>query len=238
MIVGTGILENPRQLVRDPEHEAVWPDEVPWRSLRGGSGTVAPVVERLIVTRHAESECNVLGLVNGDPSAPCALTPRGRDQARGLGLVLAEQAIDLCVTTDFPRTQETADIALAGRNIPRLVMPELNDPPNGLLEGRPYEEHRRWRQERGPDALIPGMAETERQYLERLYAAVKNLLARPERSVLVIAHGMGVQWIVRASRRSDEPVNAGFAEAVFIDLQNLRAAFGDLDRDVYAFFTA
>ena len=194
-------------------------------------------VERMIVARHAESEYNVLGLLNGDPSIPCALTPRGRDQARGLGQVLAEQAIDLCVTTDFPRTQETADLALAGRGIPRLVMPELNDPPNGLLEGRPYEEHRRWREEHGPDALIPGMEETERQYLERIYAAVKGLLVRPEGTVLLIAHGMAVHWIVRASRRSEEPVKVGFADPVFIDLQNLKTAFDDLDRDVYTFFT-
>jgi len=195
------------------------------------------VVKRLIVARHAESEYNVLGLLNGDPSVPCPLTARGRDQARALGRALAEQTIDLRITTDFPRTRQTADIALASRNIPSLVMHELNDPPNGLLEGRPYEEHRRWRQKHGPDDLIPGMEETERQYLERFYAAIKNLLARPEGSVLLIAHGMGIHWMVRSSRRTDEPVDIGFAEPLFLDSQNLRAAFDDLDRDVYAFFT-
>src|SRR5439155_14309103 len=80
--------------------------------------TMTMVVKRLIVARHAESEYNVLGLLNGDPSVPCPLTARGRDQARALGRALAEQTIDLRITTDFPRTRETADIALASRNIP------------------------------------------------------------------------------------------------------------------------
>jgi len=42
---------------------------------------------------------------------------------------------------------------------------------------------------------------------------------------------------MRVSRRINEPVNVGFAEPVSISLENLRAAFGHLYRDVYAFFT-
>jgi broad specificity phosphatase PhoE len=196
------------------------------------------MVESLTLARHAESEYNVLGLLNGDPSVPCHLTSRGRDQALRLGRLLAHEVIDLCVTTDFPRTQETAEIALAGRDIPHIIMPELNDPPNGRLEGRPYEEHRRWRQAHGPDTPIPGSVETERQHLERLYRGVKLLLGRPERHLLVIAHGMAIEWVARSSMRRDEPLEIGLAQPIRVDLDGLRQAFSDLDRDVCAFFAA
>ncbi|MBA3691056.1 MAG: histidine phosphatase family protein [Actinobacteria bacterium] len=91
-------------------------------------------MERLILVRHAESVFNVRGVLNADPSVPGGLTQRGREQARRLGRLLAEERIDLCVTTAFERTRETADVAFAGRDIPRLVLRELDDPPNGDFE--------------------------------------------------------------------------------------------------------
>ncbi len=82
-------------------------------------------MEHLILARHAESVFNVRGVLNGDPLVPGGLTERGREQARRLGQLLANDPIDLCVTTAFERTRETADLAFAGRGIPRLVMSEL-----------------------------------------------------------------------------------------------------------------
>jgi broad specificity phosphatase PhoE len=97
-------------------------------------------MERLILARHAESVFNVRGVLNGDPSIAGGLTERGREQARRLGERLRSEPIDLCVTTEFERTRETADLVLADRGVCRLVIPELNDPPNGTLELRPYRE--------------------------------------------------------------------------------------------------
>lgn len=97
-------------------------------------------MQRLILIRHAESVFNVAGILNGDPSIPGGLSERGRDQARRLGRLLADQPIDLCVTTGFERTRETADLAFEGRAIPRLVVDAIDDPPNGDFELRPAEE--------------------------------------------------------------------------------------------------
>ena len=66
------------------------------------------------MARHAESVFNVRGVLNGDPAVPGGLTDNGREQARWLGERLKNERIDLCVTTEFERTRETADIALAG----------------------------------------------------------------------------------------------------------------------------
>ena len=38
-----------------------------------------------ILVRHAESEANALGIVNGDPSIPYALDAAGREQAAAPG---------------------------------------------------------------------------------------------------------------------------------------------------------
>ena len=84
-------------------------------------------MDRVVLARHGESERSVAGLTNGDPRIACALTAEGREEARRLGLELANEPIDLCVTSEFERARETADIALAGRDVPRLVLREAAD---------------------------------------------------------------------------------------------------------------
>src|SRR5687768_4294609 len=97
-----------------------------------------------MLVRHAESEYSVDLRLNGQVGAGVALTPRGRDEAQRLGEELADEPIHLCVTSPFLRTVETAEIALAGRSVPRLVVPELGDPNYGEYEGATLEEYRSW----------------------------------------------------------------------------------------------
>jgi len=72
-------------------------------------------VKRVILARHGESERSVEGLTNGDPAVRVGLTATGREEARRLGVELRDDPIDLCVTSEFGRAQETADLALEGR---------------------------------------------------------------------------------------------------------------------------
>jgi broad specificity phosphatase PhoE len=152
-------------------------------------------LERIILARHAESVFNVRGVLNGDPSIPGGLTDEGRAQARRLGERLRDEQIDLCVTTEFERTRETADIALAGRDVPRLILPELNDPPNGDLELQPYGELLRWREANGPDVPIPGLVRTERDFFETVAGGLRRLVEPPEMTILAILHGYVVAWL-------------------------------------------
>jgi broad specificity phosphatase PhoE len=152
-------------------------------------------MQRVILTRHAQSVFNVRGVLNGDPSIPGGLTDEGRAQARRLGERLRGERIDLCVTTEFERTRETADIALADRDVPRLVVPDLGDPPNGELELRPYAEMVRWREANGPDVPLPGLDRTERDYFETVARGFRQLAERPETTILAILHGYVIAWI-------------------------------------------
>jgi broad specificity phosphatase PhoE len=170
-------------------------------------------VERLIVCRHAESVFNAQGVLNGDPSVPGGLTAHGDEQARRLGERLRDTPIDLCVTTAFERTIRTADLALAGRDVPRLVMPELDDPPNGVFELRPYEELRAWRRANGTEAVIPGTTSTERQALERMRSGLFELAARPEGTIFAVLHGWFVSWVVASA--GVDPPNDGEQSVVY-----------------------
>jgi 2,3-bisphosphoglycerate-dependent phosphoglycerate mutase len=154
-------------------------------------------VDRVVLARHGESERSVEGLTNGDPSVACALTAVGREEARRLGVELAEDPIDLCVTSEFERAKETADLALEGRDAPRLVLAELNDIRFGEFEGRPLVDYRAWAHAHGPEVVVPG-GDSRAQTVARYVRAYRTILARPEETVLVVAHGLPVRYVLDA----------------------------------------
>jgi 2,3-bisphosphoglycerate-dependent phosphoglycerate mutase len=154
-------------------------------------------VERVILARHGESELSAAGLVSGDPAEPRGLTEIGREQARRLGKSLADEPIDLCVTSEFVRVRQTADLALAGREIPRLVVPKLNDVRFGEFEGRPFEDYRAWARERDPTEAVPG-GESRAEVAARYVRGFRRVLERPERTILVVAHGLPLRYTLLA----------------------------------------
>jgi broad specificity phosphatase PhoE len=154
-------------------------------------------VETAILTRHGESELSAAGLVSGDPAEPRGLTEIGREQARRLGELLAGEAIDLCLTSEFVRVRETADLALAGREIPRLVVPELNDVRFGEFEGRLFDEYRAWAGERDPIEAPTG-GESRAEVAARYVRGFRRVLERPERTILVVAHGLPLRYTLLA----------------------------------------
>ena len=160
-------------------------------------------MERLIVVRHAESDYSARGLMSGDPRIVVGLTDAGREQARLLGEALAGEQIDLCVTSEFSRTIETADVAFAGRDIPRLAVPELNDHTAGRYEGRPFAEYLAWAHTAGPLDVIPGTEETRASIAARLARGYASLLERAERTIVAVLHSLPIAYLVAAAGGSD-----------------------------------
>jgi broad specificity phosphatase PhoE len=157
-----------------------------------------PPVERVLLARHAESEFSVRGLTNGDPELEVALTGRGREQARLLGRSLAETEIDLCAVSEFQRTHETADLALEGRDVPRIVLPELNDIRFGEFEGRLLADYRAWARAHGPEDVVPG-GESRADSVRRFVTAIRKILDRPEQTILVVAHSLPIRYALNAA---------------------------------------
>lgn len=187
-------------------------------------------MNKVILARHAESEFSARGAVNGDPGVRCPLTPRGRDQARRLGESLVADRIGLCVVTAFERTKETADVALNGRSVPRLILPELNDPPLGELEGGQLSDLRSWLRRNGPMQTVPGGGESRVETLRRFRRGFRILLERREDVLLVVAHGLGVTLAVRAARGLDLPLTLEDAQVAPATAHPLRSE--DLERVV------
>lgn len=156
-----------------------------------------------LLARHGESLLNVAGLVNADPERDKGLSPRGQEEARDLGRQLAGIPIDLVVTSRFPRTHQTAAIALGGRDVPSLEMPELDDVRIGELEGKLLSEYRAWKRNRSRGERFPG-GESLDDAAARYAAAYRSLLTRPERSVLVVCHEIPVRYAINAAAGSDE----------------------------------
>ena len=163
-------------------------------------------MERLLLSRHAESESGARGAVNGDLGSPSHLTEAGRAQARALGRALAGEAIGLCATSEFPRTIETAELALQGRGVPRLVFPDLNEIGFGAFEGGPLPDYRAWAHGHGSGEEGPGGAESRLGAARRFARAFRQLLEREERTVLVVSHALAVRYLLSGPAARVEPV--------------------------------
>jgi broad specificity phosphatase PhoE len=169
-------------------------------------------VKAAIFARHGESELSARGLLNGEVAVACGLTARGHDEARGLGEALRGERIDLCVSSQFQRTRETADEALRGRDVPRLILSDLNDPLYGRFEGRQLEEYRAWASS-APSSAVPGRGgESRLAIVERYARAFRTLLARPEEAILVVAHSLPVAYALAAREGTAPGVRVPLAE--------------------------
>ena len=157
----------------------------------------------LLLARHGQSALNVSGLVNGDPSRDAGLSPLGLDEARKLGGQIAGIAIDICVTSEFPRARQTARLALEGRDgIPSETDGELNDVRIGELEGRTLADYRMWKRAHTRQDPFPGgesLDDSARRYAD----AFERLLDRNEATILCVCHEIPVRYLVNSAAGSD-----------------------------------
>jgi broad specificity phosphatase PhoE len=160
-------------------------------------------MQLLILTRHGESTLNLEQRINGDPSVPVALTEKGREEARLLGQQIKHIPVDLCVHTRFARTNDTAEIALEGRDVPFQVEPLLDDIDVGDLEGVPLQDYRAWKREHVRSDDFPGgesLDDAARRYAE----AFRKLLQRSEQSILVVMHEIPLRYAINSADGSDD----------------------------------
>jgi broad specificity phosphatase PhoE len=185
-----------------------------------------------VFARHAESVPNVAHVLNSDPFQPGALTPRGRRQARKLGVQLANLGIDLAFCTRFPRTRETAELALGGRGVPLLVEPGLDEVQAGVFDGRPIAAYWAWKEQHTADERFPqgeSLDEAVRRYVDALH----RLLTRTEAVTLIVGHELALRYIATAAAEPGPQggPQTGIAHAVpyLFDERALRHAAACLD---------
>ena len=156
-----------------------------------------------VLVRHGQSELNVTHRVNGDPAVAVALTEQGEREADGLAGQLANVELDLCIHTRFGRTRETAERALAGREVPVEEEQLLDDIDVGELEGGTIAEYRAWKAEHVRSDDFPG-GESLDDAARRYALAFERLLERDERRVLVVCHEIPVRYALNAAGGSND----------------------------------
>lgn len=157
----------------------------------------ARVIE-LIVARHGHAASNTADIVNCRPPGD-GLSALGAEQARGLREALDGTQIDLGASTRLLRTQETLRIALTGRNVPTLVVAELDEIDFGSFEGRPLASYRHWAWANEPDVPCPGGGESRAAAAARFADGLSLLLRRPERTILAIGHALPLRYALDAA---------------------------------------
>lgn len=157
---------------------------------------------RFTLLRHAQSEYNARGVLNGDPRVAVALTEKGRQQAMAAGRLLSHLTFDLAVHTRFQRTSETLDLVLRDREVPREVYAEFDDLSVGDFEGKPLAEYREWRSGNGPDDAPPG-GESRISGLRRYIAGYERLLASGADRVVAVLHDVPIRFLKNALHDTD-----------------------------------
>jgi len=155
-----------------------------------------------VFARHGESVLNLEHRVNGDPTREVDLTDEGRAQAAELGRQIAGLTLEICLHTRFLRTVQTAEIALAGREVAFDVEPLLDDIDVGELEGSRIEEYRAWKHSHARSEPFPGgesLDDAARRYAE----AFRQLLAGPYHSVLAVTHEIPIRYALNGAAGSD-----------------------------------
>lgn len=155
-------------------------------------------METLLLVRHAFAGSN------RDVTASCAvpgegLTPDGVEQARRAGHLLAHEDVSLGVSSELARTRETLALVLDGRDVPRLVVSELNEIDFGSFDGGPLAEYRAWASSHPPTEPAPGGGESRASAAARFARGLRVLLGRQEPAVLAAGHALFVRYVCDAA---------------------------------------
>jgi probable phosphoglycerate mutase len=159
---------------------------------------------RLILVRHAETEWNASGRLQGHRDV--ALSPRGREQARALADRLVAEAPVRIVSSDLERARETARPVAEATGAPLILDPDLREQRFGAWEGLSFAEVER----REPDEAArfrrreahfrPPGGESREEVRDRVLAALDRHVPPSEggSASVVVAHGGVLQVILYA----------------------------------------
>lgn len=141
----------------------------------------------LYLLRHGESDANVGGFINDDPLRPVVLTENGRGQAATAAQALSGIRFSHAYASQFPRARQTAEIILAGRNLPLTIDARLNERRSGL-DGQPVEAFNGLVRP-DPVRIKPANGESFLEQMQRVRSFIDEIAQRhPTGIVLAVSH--------------------------------------------------
>jgi broad specificity phosphatase PhoE len=159
-------------------------------------------VTTILLARHGESDWNRTERWQGWTDRP--LTPRGREQARGLAARLEEAELDAVYSSDLQRARETAEIVAQSKHLTVETTPDLREVDVGSWSGLTRAEaearfpalYARWL--KGAEGWDDG--ESYEQMSERVVRAILRIAREHDgQRVLVVAHGGSIRAVHAAA---------------------------------------
>lgn len=161
----------------------------------------------LVITRHAESEWNLLGTWTGITDV--SITKKGAADAIKIGELLQDVRFSSCYVSDLKRTHETLDGILAGckqQGLAMTIAPEIQERDYGELTGK-----NKWQvlEEVGEDAFngirrgwdypVPGGETLKDVYARVLPYFTKEILPKLQdgQTLLMVAHGNSIRALMK-----------------------------------------
>jgi len=166
---------------------------------------------KILLARHTETNYNVLGLSNADPTVDVSLTQHGIKQAKLLATRLEAAPFESIIISELKRTKQTADIINHVHNVPILIDRRLNDIRMGF-EGKPvalYDEARTsepdiWKAKFNDGESLDELLEKVDSFLHYLHGQRMTY-----RSILIVSHFTVLQLII--SRIKNIPKEAALS---------------------------
>ena len=155
-------------------------------------------MRELLLARHGFAASNRDGFASSTVPGD-GLTPEGIEQAQALSSVLAAEEIGVAMTSRLARTQETLALALDSRDVPVVIVAELDEIHFGSFDGGLLDDYRAWAAEHPPDVPAPGGGESRARAAARFARGLRLVLARPEERVLVVGHALAIRYVVDAT---------------------------------------
>jgi broad specificity phosphatase PhoE len=155
-------------------------------------------MQEVLLVRHGFAGSNRDGVASCETPGE-GLTPEGVEQARALARLLASEDLDVALTSQFARTQETLALALGSRDVAVVVAAELDEIHFGAFDGGSLEAYRAWAAAHPPEALPPGGGESRAQAAARFARALRLVVERPEERLLVVGHALAIRYAIDAA---------------------------------------
>ena len=169
---------------------------------------------KLFLIRHGESEANVAGRINDDPSRQVNLTERGRAQAKAAAEKLHAVRFTRAYVSEFPRARQTAMILLRHHTCPLYIDARINERRTGM-DWQPVEAFHGLVH---PDPLHirPKQGESFLEQMERLRSFLDEIAAcRKDETVLAVSH--------------ENPILAAVALTVDDPVETARGSIGNCE---------
>ena len=203
---------------------------------------------RILILRHGETEWNTCARLQGQQDID--LDENGIRLAHVTAANTKDLPVDICFTSPLKRARNTAELVLAGRNVPIIDDARLMEISFGSFEGKRCAKHEAEVSDDFLDTFYdrpfefkaPEGGETSAQLCDRIESFIRDLTAREDlmdKNVMLSCHGcssrallymMGTERVPEKFWRGCVPPNLSIST---VDYINGKFKFVDLDHIYY-----